>query len=44
MNTDAKIFNKMLAKEFNNTSKRSCTMAKSVSFQGCKDGSIYVNP
>jgi hypothetical protein len=31
-------------KEFNNTSKRSYIMTKSVSFQGCKDGSTYVNP
>jgi hypothetical protein len=30
--------------EFNNTSKKSYTMTKSVSFQGCKDGSTYVNP
>jgi hypothetical protein len=30
--------------EFNNTSKRSYTMTKLVSFQGCKDGSTYVNP
>jgi hypothetical protein len=29
--------------EFNNTSKRSYTMTKSVSFQGCKDGSKYAN-
>jgi hypothetical protein len=30
--------------EFNNTSKRSYTMATLVSFQGCKDGSTYINP
>jgi hypothetical protein len=29
--------------EFNNTSKISYTMTKSVSFQGCKDGSTYTN-
>jgi hypothetical protein len=29
--------------EFNNTSKRSYTMTKSVSFQGCKDGSTYIH-
>jgi hypothetical protein len=31
-------------KEFNNTSKTSYTLTKFVSFQGYKDGSIYVNP
>jgi hypothetical protein len=30
--------------EFNNMSKRSYTMTKSVSFQGCKDASTYINP
>jgi hypothetical protein len=30
--------------EFNNTSKRSYTMTRLVSFQGCKDGSTYINP
>jgi hypothetical protein len=30
--------------EFNNTSKRSNTMTKWVSFQGCKDDSTYINP
>jgi hypothetical protein len=44
MNIDAKILNKILANRFNNTSKRSYNITKSVSFQGCKDGSTYVNP
>jgi hypothetical protein len=30
--------------ELNNTSKRSYTMTKLVSFQRCKDDSTYVNP
>jgi hypothetical protein len=30
--------------EFNSTLKRSYIKTKSVSFQGCKDGSTYVNP
>jgi hypothetical protein len=30
--------------EFNNTSKRSYTTTKLVSFQGYKDGSTYINP
>jgi hypothetical protein len=30
--------------EFSNTSKRSYTMTESVSFQGYKDDSTYVNP
>jgi hypothetical protein len=43
MNINAKIFNKILAIEFKKTSKRSHTMTKMVSFQGCKDGSTYIN-
>jgi hypothetical protein len=42
MNIDSKICNKILA-EFKNMSKRSYTMTKFVSFQGCKDGSTNVN-
>jgi hypothetical protein len=30
--------------EFSNMTKRSYTMTNSVSFQGSKDGSMYVNP
>jgi hypothetical protein len=30
--------------EFNNTSDRSYNTMTMVSFQGCKDGSIYINP
>jgi hypothetical protein len=44
LNIDAKISTKYWPTEFNNTSKRSYTMTKSVSSQGCKDGSTYVNP
>jgi hypothetical protein len=44
INIDANILNKILAKEFNNTSKTSYTMKKSLSFQVCKDGSTYINP
>jgi hypothetical protein len=44
MNTDAKILIKYWQTEFNNMSKRSYSMTKSVSFQGCKDGSTYINP
>jgi hypothetical protein len=35
---------KILANRFNNTSKRSYTITKSISFQGSKDGSTYINP
>jgi hypothetical protein len=42
MTIGAKIIKKILA-GFNNTSKRSYTMTKSVSLQRCKDGSTYVN-
>jgi hypothetical protein len=44
MNIDAKILNKYWQTEFKTTSKRSYTMTNSVSFQGCKDCSTYVNP
>ena len=43
MNIDAKILNKVLPKEFNNTLKISYTMIKSGLSQGCKDASIYAN-
>jgi hypothetical protein len=35
---------KYLQIEFNNTSKWSYTINKSVSLPGCRDGSTYVNP
>jgi hypothetical protein len=41
MNIDAEILNKILANQFNSISKRSYTMIKSVSSQGCRDGSTY---
>jgi hypothetical protein len=44
MNTDAKIPKKYWQTEFNNTSQRSYTMVKMVPFQGCNDGSTYINP
>jgi abortive infection bacteriophage resistance protein len=45
MNIDAKILKKKNWKtEFNNTSKRSPTITKLVSFLGCKYGSKYINP
>jgi hypothetical protein len=40
MNIDPKILNKIQQTEFNNISKRSYTK----SFQGCNDGSTYINP
>jgi protein-arginine kinase activator protein McsA len=40
-NIDTKILNWQT--EFNHTSKRSYTMTKSVSFQGCKECTTYVN-
>jgi hypothetical protein len=42
-NIDTKVLKKHSQTEFNNTSKSLYTMTKSVSFQGCKDGSTYVN-
>jgi hypothetical protein len=43
MNIHAKSLNKILAKRIQQHVKRSHNMPKSVSFQGCKDGSTYVN-
>ena len=43
MNIDAKILDKILAKEFSNTSKSSYTMIKLGLFQGCKYSSVYTN-
>ena len=43
LNIDAKILNKLLANEFNNTLKGSYTMIKWNLSQGCKDGSISTN-
>ena len=43
MNIDAKILDKILAKEFSNTSKSSYTMIKLGLFQECKDSSVYAN-
>ena len=40
MNIDAKILNKILANNFNNTLKSSYNMIKLGLFQGCKDSSI----
>ena len=43
MNTDAKIFSKILASRIQQHIKRSYTMIKSGLSQGCKDSSIYTN-
>jgi hypothetical protein len=43
MNTDAKILNKIMDTEYNNTSERSFPMTKLASSQGCKDSSTYTN-
>ena len=43
MNIDAKILNKILQSESNNTLKRSYTMTKWALSQGCKDSSISAN-
>ena len=43
MYIDAKILNKILETASSNTLKRSYTMIKWDSFQGCKDGSIFEN-
>jgi hypothetical protein len=44
MDMDARFSTKYWQKEFNNTWKRSYTMTKMISTQGCKDGSRYLNP
>jgi hypothetical protein len=44
MNIHAKLLSEILTNRIQNRSKSSYTMTKSVSFQGCKDGSTYVNP
>jgi hypothetical protein len=43
MNIDAKILNKIMATESNNTSKRLFTTTKLASSQGCRGGSTYAN-
>jgi hypothetical protein len=43
MNIDAKILNKIMANQSNNTSERSFTTKKLASSQGCRGGSIYAN-
>ena len=43
MNTDAKIFNKMLETDYNSTSKSMSITIKYASFQGCKAGSTYAS-
>jgi hypothetical protein len=42
MNIGTKLLKKIQTK-FKSTSKRSYTVIKSVSIQGCKDGSTYTN-
>jgi hypothetical protein len=42
-NLDAKLLKKYWQTKCNNASKRSYTMVKLVSFQGCRDGSTNVN-
>jgi hypothetical protein len=44
MNIDINISTKFWQTAFTNTSKRLFTKPKSVSLQGCKDGSTYINP
>ena len=43
INIDAKILNKICQSGFRNTLKRSYTMIKWDSSQGCKDGTIFTN-
>ena len=43
MNIDAKILKKILTNTSSNTLKRSYTMTKWDSSQGCKDGTIFAN-
>jgi hypothetical protein len=43
MNIDTKILNKTLTNQIQQQTKRSHTMVKLVSSQGCRDGSTYAN-
>jgi hypothetical protein len=43
MNIDAKILNKLMETESNNTSEKSFTTTKLASSQGCRGGSTYAN-
>jgi hypothetical protein len=43
-NIDGKILNKILANRIQQHIEKIIHMTKSVSFQGCKDGSTHVNP